>query len=164
MAGRPERTHKKNSVRVHVSKELYRTVRPLVSSPQPFRSFSQFFEALVFSLEATYVEMAGEDMPRLMRDLKVDRLLELNDFTRAPAQHDLHMTLDETAVEFMDFLCERFPVIFADRNEVVELMLRYVRRFMQDPNTTLYLAQRLHQALEMHPVRPAKRSGPTARR
>ena len=152
MTGRPARSHPKLPVQLHVDADaLYLLPRLLGAPGQPPASLSQLFEDLVFLMESSYLEEPDEQFVRRAYEIAARRLLHIAASGHEPAAARLHLTIDEDACAFIDFIKSRHPVLFESRSSVATLIAFHAAQYCTDADHLRYLEHRIADIRHIHP-------------
>lgn len=159
MTGRPQRDLPKETIRLVISKRTWFSLRPLLKSDAvEFSSMSQLVETIVFLSEHIYAVEPDNGFVLSLARLHADQVIaQIKD----PSLYDsryMHVSMDVHAIEFVDMLVERYPMLFRRRSDVMELLLWSVGRECDDPNGVRYYANRLAEVQSLHPTRADERS------
>lgn len=158
MTGKPQRERPKETIRVAVGEDVYASVLPLLKNDTlTFASVSQLVETIVFLSEHIYVAEADDSFVIELVKLRANRTIAQIRDPRLTESRYIHVTLDVDAVRFLDLLVQKYPTLFRNRSDVMELLLLNVGRGCDGPNGVRYYANRLAEVLSLHPVHKRQR-------
>lgn len=153
MTGRPQREKPKETIRAAVSEDIYASVLPLLKNDTlTFASVSQLVETIIFLSEHIYVAEPDDSFVIGLVRLRADRVIDQIWNPQLMASRYIHVTLDVDAVGFLDLLVRKYPMLFRNRSEVIELLLLNIGEECGTSNGTRYYASRLAEVLSLHPV------------
>lgn len=156
MTGRPQRENPKQTCRLSIGEDTYRSVVPLLKTERcSFASLSQLVETIVFLSEHICVAEPADAFAIKLAKLKGQRVIDQIENPELLTSRFIHVTLDEQAIVFIDSLVERYPMLFRTRSDVVELLLLNVGSSCTTSKDVLYFANRLADVLSLHPTRSA---------
>ena len=153
MTGRPQREEPKETVRIAVSEDVYASVLPLLKNDTiAFASVSQLVETIIFLSEHIYVAEPDDSFVIGLAKLRANRTIAQIKNPALTASRYIHVTLDVSAVEFLDLLVRKYHMLFRNRSDVVELLLLNIGEECATPDGIRYYANRLAEVLSLHPV------------
>lgn len=156
MTGRPQRESPKQTCRLSIGEDTYRSILPLLKTERcSFASLSQLVETIVFLSEHICAAEPDRAFAIKLAKLKSKRIIEQIENPELLASRFIHVTLDEQAIAFIDLLVERYPMLFRTRSDAVELLLLNIGGSCVTSKDVLYFANRLADVLSLHPTRSA---------
>ena len=154
MAGRPHREHAKKAVQFVIQNKSYALVQPLRRAAADVSpSFSQLFEGIVFLSEHIYIQEPDNGFLMRLLELRTDLIIQDINAAGKRRVRRIHVTIDESACNYLDMLVSRYRTCFRSRNELADLMLLSVGMDCTDSEAIHYYANRLREIRRLHPIR-----------
>lgn len=154
MTGKPQRELPKETIRLAITKRVWFSLRPLLKSDAAeFASMSQLVETIVFLSEHIYAVEPDNGFVLSLARLHADQVIaQIKDPDLFDSRY-MHVSMDVHAIEFIDMLVDKYPMLFRRRSDVMELLLWNVGSECDDPNGVRYYANRLAEVQTLHPTR-----------
>ena len=154
MTGRPLREKPKETVRVAVSQDVRTSILPLLKNELvDFASFSELVETIMFLSEHIYTIEPDNSFVIKLEKIRHKRVLAQIKDHELMRSRFIHVTLDVQAVGFLDLLVRKYPMLFRNRSDVMELLLANVGSECAATKGVRYYANRLAEVKGMHPTR-----------
>ena len=158
MSGRPQREEPKETIRAAVSEDTYASILPLLKNDtMAFASVSQLVETIIFLSEHIYVAEPDDGFVIGLAKLQASRVVAQIKDPSLMASRYIHVTLDVSAVDFLDLLVRKYSMLFRRRSDVIELLLLNVGEECATASGTRYYANRLAEVLSLHPMQERQR-------
>lgn len=153
MSGRPQREEPKETIRAAVSEDVFASVLPLLKNDtMTFASVSQLVETIIFLSEHVYIAEPDDSFVVGLAKLRANRIVAQVKDPDLMASRYIHVTLDVSAVGFLDLLVRKYSMLFKSRSDVIELLLLNVGKECGTASGIRYYANRLAEVLSLHPV------------
>lgn len=154
MTGRPQRELPKEIIRLTIFENVYWSLRSLYKNDSvKFTSMSQLVETIIFLSEHIYAIEPENGFILGLAKLRANQVVEQIKDPELHRSRFLHVSIDAQAIAFVDMLVSKYPMLFKNRSDVVDLLLWNVGRECDTEKGIRYYANRLSDVLLLHPTR-----------
>lgn len=161
MTGRPQRDNPKQTCRLCINEDVYRSTRELLKAAHPeFGSLSQLVETIIFLSEHIYITEPDNSFAVDLAKLQSRHVIEQIEGRTTTSTRYIHVSLDEKAIAFIDLLIEKYPMLSKTRSDVTELLLLNITKACRTEKELRYYVSRLSDVLSMHPTNASMKANP----